>query len=88
MNDVSKPAPVTLGVRRSARISSCEHAQRRSPGRTAACRAARVYFDHGGDKPLIDIVEGTEAFRTGAHQGLTFDLKRLYFFDADGQRLC
>jgi ABC-type sugar transport system ATPase subunit len=46
-----------------------------------------LYFDHGGDKPLIAVVEGTRACETGACLGLTFDPQRLYLFDADGKRL-
>jgi len=46
-----------------------------------------LYFDHGGDKPLIAVVEGTRVFETGACLGLTFDPQRLYLFDAEGKRL-
>jgi ABC-type sugar transport system ATPase subunit len=46
-----------------------------------------LYFDPGGDKPLIAVVEGTRAFETGACLGLTFDPQRLYLFDAEGKRL-
>lgn len=46
-----------------------------------------LYFDYGGDKPLIAIVEGTREFYTGEPLGLTFDPKRLYLFGADGRRL-
>jgi sn-glycerol 3-phosphate transport system ATP-binding protein len=47
-----------------------------------------LYFDYGGEKPLIAVVEGTREFRTGDHLGLRFDPKRLYLFDADGKRIC
>jgi ABC-type sugar transport system ATPase subunit len=47
-----------------------------------------VYFDHGGDKPLIAVIEGTEGFQAGESLGLTFDPKRLYLFDGDGKRIC
>ena len=46
-----------------------------------------LYFDYGGGKPLIAVVEGTREFQTGACLGLTCDPKRLYLFDADGKRL-
>jgi ABC-type sugar transport system ATPase subunit len=46
-----------------------------------------VYFDHGGDKPLIAVVEGTGDFQTGERLGLTFDPKRLYLFDEHGKRI-
>jgi ABC-type sugar transport system ATPase subunit len=46
-----------------------------------------LYFEHGGEKPLIAVVEGTREFQTGAGLGLTCDPKRLYLFDADGKRL-
>ena len=50
-------------------------------------RETLVYFDHGGDKPLIAVVEGTGDFRTGERLGLTFDPKKLYLFDAAGNRI-
>ncbi len=84
-----KPAPMTLGV--------CpEHlsVQPSANGLQAELRLVEplgkdtlLYFDHGGDKPLIAIVEGTETFRTGDRLGLAFNSERLYFFDASGQRL-
>jgi ABC-type sugar transport system ATPase subunit len=46
-----------------------------------------LYFDYGGDKPLIAVAEGTRAFQTGDRLGLMYDHKRLYLFDADGKRI-
>jgi ABC-type sugar transport system ATPase subunit len=46
-----------------------------------------VYFEHGSDKPLIAVVEGTGDFQSGERLGLTFDPKRLYLFDEDGKRV-
>jgi ABC-type sugar transport system ATPase subunit len=83
-----KPAPMTLGIRP-------EHLQVKPHGGELQAELRLVeplgketllYFDHGGDKPLIVIVEGTETFRTGVCLGLTFDAKRLYFFDVSGKR--
>ena len=46
-----------------------------------------LYFDAGGDKPLIAVVEGTREFQTGDCLALMFDPKRLYLFDMDGKRI-
>ncbi len=82
-------APVTLGIRP-------EHLSVQPHGGSLQAELRLVeplgkdtllYFDHGGEKPLIVIVEGTETFRTGTRLGLTFNPNRLYFFDANGNRL-
>ncbi len=46
-----------------------------------------LYFEHGGDQPLIVVVEGTEQYRTGERLGLAFNPERLYLFDESGQRI-
>ena len=44
-----------------------------------------LYFERGGDKPLIAVVEGTRAFEIGVCLGMTFDPQRLDLFDAEGK---
>jgi ABC-type sugar transport system ATPase subunit len=82
-------APVTLGVRP-------EHLSVQPNGGELQAEIRLVeplgkdtllYFEHGGDKPLIVVVEGTEQFRTGERLGLTCNPERLYLFDASGQRI-
>ncbi|MFQ5894413.1 MAG: ABC transporter ATP-binding protein [Nitrospinota bacterium] len=46
-----------------------------------------LYFDHGGERPLIAVVEGTKPFREGDRLGISFDPDRLYLFDGDGKRI-
>jgi ABC-type sugar transport system ATPase subunit len=83
------PLPVTLGVRP-------EHLGVQPNGGALQAEVRLIeplgketllYFDHGGEKPLIAVVEGTRAVQLGARLGLSVDPQRLYLFDADGRRL-
>ncbi len=46
-----------------------------------------LYFDHGGEKPLIAVVEGTKHYSEGDRLGFSIDTGRLYLFGADGKRI-
>ncbi|MBI3128491.1 MAG: ABC transporter ATP-binding protein [Candidatus Tectomicrobia bacterium] len=46
-----------------------------------------LYFDRGGDQPLIAVVEGTRSYREGDVLNLSVDPGRLYLFGWDGKRV-
>ncbi|MEK6708960.1 MAG: ABC transporter ATP-binding protein [Nitrospinota bacterium] len=46
-----------------------------------------LYFDHGGERPLIAVVEGLRNFREGDVLGVSVNSDRLYLFGADGKRI-
>ena len=46
-----------------------------------------LYFDRGGERPLIAVVEGTRSYREGDSLGVAVSPERLYLFAADGKRI-
>jgi ABC-type sugar transport system ATPase subunit len=46
-----------------------------------------IYFDHGAERPTIAVVEGASPYRVGDAPGISFDLDRVYLFDAAGRRV-
>jgi ABC-type sugar transport system ATPase subunit len=83
------PGPATLGIR-PEHLSLQPYDQ----AFKAAVRLVEplgketlLYFDYGGDRPLIAVVEGTQRFHTGVQLDLACDPRRLYLFGTDGKRL-
>ncbi len=46
-----------------------------------------LYFDHGAERPLIAVVEGTKPFQEGHKADLVVAPERLFLFTADGNRV-
>ncbi len=86
--DGISPGPSTLGIRpEHLRIGDSGEVTERIRLVEPLGKDTLLYFDCGGERDLIAIVDGAEIHRAGERRGIEFTAENLFLFDEAGNRI-